>query len=457
MNSFVLALRVFVHFQGCLWAYWLRLKKRAPRYYYSGKRLLQTATSFQFSDDHHNDAWLVLRVYKYVVHRLLTRRPVFKQMPGTADLAVYDAGLDHAHHRAAFLEGVTGERPALVLAANNQICSDGFLHGLMVFGLVSAVAGPAFLLSLLYRAPVPYALWLITLTRLYTVLHLLKKNNIRRLHYFCIFEAEANCLALALMRAGIHVTKCPSEAPLSFTNKIVVADALAICFAYQEEERQHYATTHFVETFPRWAPEQTFRFLPPYLDKTIALPPDTLGYYPSGSWKRKERGDIDSGFGYYQSEERLMKALGQYMQTRPAVRLRIFLHPIEKQTEADYERARSFYQEKLGAGAFELMDRAQSTAARFDEADVAVSVYSTVCYERIFAGFKMVFAPFYIDAFPRPGTRLEAVSARDEASLFDLLDRVLALPTEAYFEVFGLEDYTYRNHPQIVKRLVNRG
>ena len=456
MNSFALALRVFLHFQGCLWAYWLRLVRRAPRYYYSGKSLLRTATSFQFSDDHHKDAWLVLRVYKYVIHLLLRQRPVFKQMQGAPDLAVYDVGLDHAHRRASYLEETTGERPALVFAASDQICSDGFLHGLMVFGLVSAVVGPAFLLSLLYRAPVPYALWLIILTRLYTVLHLLKKNGIRRLHYFCIYEAEANCLALLLMRAGIHVTKCPSEAPLSFSNKIVVADALAICFAYQEEERQRYAATHFVETFPRWVPEQTFTFLHHYLGKTIAPPPGTLGYYPSGAWKRKERGDVDRGFGYYQSEERLMKALGRYVRARPAVQLRIFLHPIEKQTEADYERARSFYQEKLETCAFELMDRARSTAASFDEADVAVSVYSTVCYERIFAGFKMVFAPFYIHEFPLPGTRLEAVSARDEASLFDLLDRVLAMPTQAYFEVFGLAGYTYRNHPQIVKRLVNR-
>ena len=56
-------------------------------------------------------------------------------------------------------------------------------------------------------------------------------------------------VALLLQGLGIYVIKNPSEDPLYFNNRVVIADELGLGNAYQREEIEAYKDSMFVKKF----------------------------------------------------------------------------------------------------------------------------------------------------------------------------------------------------------------
>ena len=61
------------------------------------------------------------------------------------------------------------------------------------------------------------------------------------------------------MKSGVYINKIPSEVPLVFANKVIVADELSFCFAYQKEEFEEFRETMFVKKTQQWVPETFFK------------------------------------------------------------------------------------------------------------------------------------------------------------------------------------------------------
>ena len=99
------------------------------------------------------------------------------------------------------------------------------------------------------------------------------------------------------MKNGFIVNKIPSEVPLVFANKVIVANQLSFCFGYQQEEFFYYKDTMFIDSTQQWLPELFFKTPINILkssSKNIGVVYE-IGFFSSGNWLRDKLGDVDLG------------------------------------------------------------------------------------------------------------------------------------------------------------------
>jgi hypothetical protein len=274
------------------------------------------------------------------------------------------------------------------------------------------------------------------------LVYLVKKYHISKVHYFCIYERDSNICAFILMKFGIYINKIPSEVPLCFFNKSIIANELSFCFAYQKEEFDFYKKTMFVEKTNLWAPEQILnapkRFLTP--DSNEKKPTYDIGFFSSGNWLRTQLGDIDLGHNDKENEEIILRGLIEYSQQNN-LKLVLFLHPLEKRAEHKLA-SELYYKEFLQFNNVSLADISNSSIEGFDDINIAVSRYSTLMFERIYLGFKTILAPFDYDDFPIRQSSLNQICVHNLKQLYAKLDVSLKLTTVEFFEMNHLKSYS---------------
>lgn len=289
-----------------------------------------------------------------------------------------------------------------------------------------------------------YQLLLKEFPELAGLLQVVQEAGVTDLYYFGIFEKDSNLATWLLRKRGVKVHKIAADIPLAFVNQIILADSLFTCLKYQEEEVAALKATIRVGKLENWIPEKAMDYVGKYdLPADYATPPNTLGFYSSGAWARKLEGHADYGDGFFEAEEILINCLRDYMADRKdQLELRIFMHPVEKRTAARLAKARAYYDAQFKGLPYRLMPAEMATPNAFHEADVAVSVYSNVSFERLFMGFKSLIFPYGMDHFPIPGSGMDRISAKTAAELFDKLDHNLALSREAYLKENLLDGYS---------------
>ncbi|RME03955.1 MAG: hypothetical protein D6812_04770, partial [Deltaproteobacteria bacterium] len=105
----------------------------------------------------------------------------------------------------------------------------------------------------------------------------------------------------------------------------------------------------------------------------------------------------------------------------------------------------------------EVGDGETNTREHFEEVDICVAAASTTLIERLFFGFKALYAPFFIPTFPLPGTTLARISAKDREAFVELLDRWIGVSAQTFFAENALEKFHHTHFGQVVDRyLANR-
>ena len=243
------------------------------------------------------------------------------------------------------------------------------------------------------------------------------------------------------MRQNIYVNKIPSEVPLHFFNQVIVANQLSFCFAYQQEEFNAFKKTMFVTKTEQWGPEQILtapaRF---FKERGMKKPVYDIGFFSSGNWLRAEMGDIDLGHNDKENEELILRGLIKYSQDNNLL-IRLFLHPIEKKI-MNRVACEKYYFEFSEIKNLSIADYINPSIEGFDEINIAVSLYSTLMFERIYLGFKTIIAPFGYDDFPIRQSSLNQICAHNIQQLYSKLDLNLKLTTVEFFENNNLQNYS---------------
>lgn len=87
-----------------------------------------------------------------------------------------------------------------------------------------------------------------------------------------------------------------------------------------------------------------------------------------------------------------------------------------------------------------------SSIEGFDDINLAVSLYSTLMFERIYLGFKTIIAPFDYDEFPIKQSSLNHICVHNMEELYFKLDVNLKLTTIEFFEMNHLKSYSQILH-----------
>lgn len=420
--------------------YIFRLKVLHRKLYYSSIYLF-SKQSFRLPQSARADFFIIFKTY------FNTLKPVFGkgqgvQKTGTGSVAVLDSTLKGMDDRVNYLSHFS-IKPDLLLGREVLFGDASLGQKLLAFFLATKLLS-FFWLGSFSRNRASYALLIKESVEWLSLLAILKRNKISELYMFCIYEKDSNMLAHILMKHRIKVNKITSEVPLTFANKIIVADKIILCFNYQKEELEAYKETMFYKETEIWFPEAQGAYIHLYNNKKFEVPQQTIGFYSSAFWLRKKLNHSIADVGSYDAEEEVLKYLSDYLSQRQNIKLIIFTHPYERRTEEIFKDTMTYYKSVLNPS---IMNRVEVTGKEtvstqtFQKVNIGVSLFSTIMFERINLGFKTILAPIDKKDFPLADSPFRNICAYSKDELFIKLDINLVLSKADFFRANGIENY----------------
>lgn len=295
------------------------------------------------------------------------------------------------------------------------------------------------------------ALVIVELAEIAALLKFIRVNQIDQVFDFLPYEKDSNFMALVLASENVKVTKNPSPGPLALLNRIVIADTMTLSTPYQQEEVKRFASTMRVKEFLLWPPERALTYYKNYITHK-PTPEFTLGYYSHGQWLRKEQLHTDNGLRAEDAEDELLELMGKFVRNNPKYKLVVFPHPREKSAN-NIDKAKAYYDKMLQGVAYELVKENIQTTSCFDKVDIAIVLYSTVIYERLFCGYKTIISNKSVRSFPMNNSALNRICFQNYEGMERLINRYINKDTSYFFEDTGLENYQYKYYPTLEKAL----
>lgn len=282
------------------------------------------------------------------------------------------------------------------------------------------------------------------------------RENIKTAFDFAPYLIDANYYTKALQQKKVTVFKVPSSGPLKAHNKYILGDILVLSTPYQFMEREKFKATIRAGKVEKWIPERALEYIQQYQNPELPEPPKgSIGYYSHGGWLRKASGHADNGLNIHSAELQLMKDLSVWLREAKDKELLIFLHPKEKSADV-IEQTKAFYQKHFGEFKYRFADTNKPTSDGFHLVDLGIAVYSTVLYERLFAGYKSIIGNYGMSDFPDPDASLSRICFQSKSALDQALDEAFAVDRQGFFEKNGLLEYrfdTYEACSRIPKTL----
>lgn len=393
-----------------------------------------------------DDKLISLRILKMILKSAFVRGKI-RQNNTKSGIGIFDLDLGDAETRCNYVQRLSNESSDIVVPRNELKYNFNPLLSLLVLPFVLTHYPIIILISLFSKNKLKYPFHVLNAIEAVNLLYLLRKNEISKLHYFCIYESDSNLLAYVLMKCGININKIPSEVPLQFWNKIIVADSLSFCFRYQEEEYGHYKKTMHVKKIQHWIPESSLALEEDYAFSNRKTELNVVGFYSSGMWYRKSADilDLEDADLY---EKQLLKYLQNFVNKHPKYVLKVFLHPIEKQ---HMEKTIDYY--NGFPYKVEFSDIKLGNPKQFFNSDVVVTLYSTLAFERVFWGFKTIIFPLGQKDFPIKNSVLNGICAKSQEELDLRLLEALETPVKDYFAKKGMSNYCYEHYSIFEKKM----
>lgn len=379
--------------------------------------------SFRLKTDKKNNFYSNLRRILSLIKKLLKHN---HETPFIIDnnntIWIYDVGSESIEIRKSHI-AYFSKKPIggaifkdKLLFANNIIDALGFVF---IFGCLMLFISPLLIKKL---RKFNWSLFMYEYVENVNLAYLLRKNNIKELIFYCIYERDANYAYILLNQSDVKVEKVTSEVPLALWNKIILTDTLILCSPYQEYEVKEFASSIIYKEVEMWGPETAQFYGELYKNKTVSNP-NTIGFYSTANWLRKHENNMLDFEESVEVEDLLKLFLKEYVNENPSVSLIIFLHPKEKNKK---ELTLKHY-DAIFKGINYKLNFEKPSAAVFDMCEVGVSFLSTIIFERDFFGFKTLVFPVGYKDFPLKGTNWHKNSAYDKVQLFSKLEMLLKM------------------------------
>jgi hypothetical protein len=273
----------------------------------------------------------------------------------------------------------------------------------------------------------------------------LRSRAIKHIYHFVPYEKDSNVLSLLLRQIGVRCTFIPSAGPISKHNHTMIADEIVLVTPYQiEEYERKWKESIRCEKILRWIPERAFTYIDLYRNRSFHFKDKVIGYYSHGSWIRLKH-KHQSAEAATKKEEWILGLIKKYLESHSEVRLILFPHPRERQSEV-LEETKAYYTALLGTDRVEISSNTKSSAESFDLVDLAVAAYSSIVYERLFCGFKMIIGSPDKSGFPMENSSLSQIVFYNYEAMEIFIDDAFGMPNEVFFKQYGIDGFHYTNY-----------
>lgn len=427
VKTLILLIRCRIH-------YWFNIESAYRASYES----LISEHSYRLGDGYHKRITIGLSYLKNSIQVLFSSKDrTIKLSKGP--VAVFDGAIKSSELRKTYLEGLIEKDPSFYCARDAISISGNTGHKLlatMAAFLLASWYTPHLLFS---SKRASYALLLLEFSEWILMQIHLHQQSTRHLILFSSYEIDSNMICLLMRQNGIITQRIPSSNTLFPYYQNVVCDIFSYTSAFQIDERNG---------FSNWFVDETNE-LPPFNYKELLKTElgnnydnsDTLGFISSGVWRRKQRGDLAAGIGEYESEELLIQSISKILKENRDLKLYIYFHPCEKETDEIYQEAKEIYSKEFASSRIEFCPKEISSLAMFYKSDIAVSVYSSTNIERLFLGMKTLYFPAMFKVKVFENTSLEKILIQSPEELSKQVNISLQESDAEFMSKRGLERY----------------
>jgi hypothetical protein len=280
------------------------------------------------------------------------------------------------------------------------------------------------------------------------IISYMKRHGLDTLYDWIPYEKDSNFLSFTAMERGIVVTKIPSSGPLVTHNRFMLAQRVALSTPYHLDEVQKFKETIRVQQCLMWPPASAMDFVDYYKNKPI-LDAKTIGFFSHASWIRKAQGHAEHGRNVAKAEEIILGYLNRFTKQNPDYKIVIFPHPREKRPDI-VERTMAFYRHCLGDATFEMLSNEEPTIANFHRASIGIGAFSSIFYDRMYCGFKVLIGNIGFSDFPMRGSSLNNVCFETYEEMVQLIRENELITEKDFFDKHEMSGYTRWDRPQII-------
>jgi hypothetical protein len=283
-----------------------------------------------------------------------------------------------------------------------------------------------------------------------------EREKITKIYEYSPYLIDSNFQYLLLHKHGIEVTKIPSPGPLGTHHHTLLADRVVLSNPYHREEVDSGELNVRVDNYAYWPPEGAYGYIDLYAPEVPETTTNTVGFYSHASWLREKEGHADNGIRIGESEVWVLQCLADLLRKNPEIHLKIFAHPRERKP-SELERTKAYYTNFFkDLDNWEFGEEGVSSTSSFHHVDLGISAISTIIYDRLFSGFKMLVGVKHHTIFPRTSSSLHNITFFDEAQFESMVKRALNQTTDAFFSSNKIEDYRWQKYDlQLPKQEAN--
>ncbi len=215
-------------------------------------------------------------------------------------------------------------------------------------------------------------------------LKLSKRQKIKDVYMFGIYDMNSAFLSYSLMKKHNYVHQITSEVPIYKWNKIIVTNELILCSEYQFAEIEAFKKTVVYDSCKLFGPELYYKVADLY--QFPAVKNNKVAFYSTGGWVRNKLGNIDQGLDIECFEEKILNDIDDCLSEYKELELIIYPHPREKVFfDHSIELLQQHYLKFLPNCKFTIKTENILTDEFFNECYLAVCFISTVMFERVHA------------------------------------------------------------------------
>jgi hypothetical protein len=272
----------------------------------------------------------------------------------------------------------------------------------------------------------------------------LKHHHCSSVYMFGGYENDSPFTGLCFKTMGVQLILVPSPNPIRNFYQQTIAHGFVFTADFQRAEYERYRSEWQVDEIWNW-PFPNYNKLTPYFKANdgIINGQGKLAFMSRGMWKRAEQGlHSQNDNKDLEYELNCMAALKSFLIQRKTLQLLICPHPIEKQNTIDWDKMKNYYTQYFeGVEVLFPENPEQNSYQLFNAAEVSVASVSSVNIERLFCGYKTLYAPIGADVVFFGQSTLDGVVARTEEELHALLSRAFSMSEDEFFKAFQLTAY----------------
>lgn len=414
------------------WCAYVFSSRPITKFQYAAYNLF--ATTFRIPQSERFNTFLVFKKYgnflKVIFKKNIQKKPFILEENG--NIFIYDVFEKSYFDRKKYVNYFSSDVISGGIFKSELYHKNSNIFGFFIFVAATFFLPFLFIGSLLKKDKAPCANIFKEILEAVNLLFLVKQLNVKKMYFFCIYEKDANITTLLLQKFNVHVCKIPSEVPIGIWNKTIIADQLYICNGYQYDELEEFQASIFINSTEFWGPETVFENISKY-KKPIETKKLTIGFYSTGAWIRKLENHIDQGFDMEKMEEQVLFAIKDFCRMNSKYTLKIFLHPREK-WQKYFKLTSERYAKEFEGINFQIIDSEVKSSNSFELVDFGVAFQSTIVYERLYYGFKIILMPSGTANFPIKSSPINNICATSHNDLIDMINKNISLTNIEFFK-----------------------